>query len=96
MDKLKLTGRDLGQAFNSRCGCACLRHVVVLIIKTDYLKVENSTKENDNFRLSPVNFPSPPPSLMDIIDRLPIYPHPLQISKANGCYLGVNNQWSVL
>jgi hypothetical protein len=34
MDKLKLTGQNLGQVFSSRYGCECVCHAVVLITKT--------------------------------------------------------------
>jgi hypothetical protein len=44
MDKLKLTGQNLGQVFNFKCGLACLYDAVVLIIKTAKLKVENSAQ----------------------------------------------------
>ncbi len=54
MDKLKLTGQNLGRVFNFKCGRACLYHAVVLIIKTAKLKVENSAQTT--FRFSPVSF----------------------------------------
>jgi hypothetical protein len=57
MDKLKLTGQNLGQVFNFKCGRACLYHAVTVIIKTAKLKVENSAQTT--FRLSPVSFCAP-------------------------------------
>jgi hypothetical protein len=57
MDKLKLTGRNLGQAFNSRCGHACLCHAILLITKTAKLKVENLSKTT--FRFSLISFSTP-------------------------------------
>jgi hypothetical protein len=54
MDKLKLNSTKLVLSYiNSRCGCACLYHAVELVIKTAYLKVENSA--HITIRLSPVS-----------------------------------------
>jgi len=57
MDKLKLTGQNLGRVFNFACGCVCLCHAVALIIKTAKLKVENSTQTT--FSFSPVSIRAP-------------------------------------
>jgi hypothetical protein len=58
MDKLKLNStKQVLSYINSRCVCACLYHSVALVIKTAYLKVENSAKIT--FRLSSVVFVLP-------------------------------------
>jgi hypothetical protein len=56
-NKLKPKGQNLGRAFNSRCGRACLCHAIVLIVRTAELKVENSARTT--FRLSTVSFHAP-------------------------------------
>ncbi len=34
MRELKLTGRNLGQVYDSRCGCVCLCHAITFITQT--------------------------------------------------------------
>ncbi len=53
MDKLKLTGQNLGWFFNTGYGRACERHTVTFITKTAKLKAENSAKTT--FRLSNID-----------------------------------------
>jgi hypothetical protein len=57
MDKLKLTGQNLGRVFNFKCERVCLYHAVTLITKTDKLKVEYSAQTT--FRFSPVSVCAP-------------------------------------
>jgi hypothetical protein len=40
MDKLKLTGQNLGRVFNSRLGRACMGHAIVRITKQPNLKLK--------------------------------------------------------
>jgi hypothetical protein len=54
VDKLMLTGRNLGWDFNSRRARACLCRAITVVTKTAYLKVENSAQTT--FRFSPVSF----------------------------------------
>jgi len=42
LDKIKLTGLNLGQVFNSRSGCMSHMHFFAQYCKTDQLRVENS------------------------------------------------------
>ncbi len=56
MDKLKLTGQNLGRVFNSRLGCSCIDHAIVHITKRPNL-VENSAQTA--FRFSPISFRTP-------------------------------------
>jgi len=51
MNKLLITGRNLGRVSNSRCGRACVCHAVILITKTAYLNVENSAQTNFSLSL---------------------------------------------
>ncbi len=57
MDKLKLTGQNLGRVFNFRRAHFGLYHAVILITKTAKLKVEISAQTA--FRFSPVNYRTP-------------------------------------
>ncbi len=57
MHKLKLTGQNLGQVFNFKCGRVCQYRAVALIIKTGKLKVENSAQTT--FMFSTGSFPAP-------------------------------------
>jgi hypothetical protein len=57
MDKLKLTGQNLGRVFNFKCGRVCLHHGVTLITKTAKFKVENLVQTT--FSFSPVSFCAP-------------------------------------
>jgi hypothetical protein len=57
LDKLKLTGQNLGRVFNFKCGHISLQHAVELITKIAKLKVENSARAT--FRFSPVSFHHP-------------------------------------
>ncbi len=45
MDKLKLTGRNLGRVFNSRLGHACKGHTIEHITKQPNLKLETRPKQ---------------------------------------------------
>ena len=45
IDKLKLTGRNLGQVFNSRLGRACIGHAIVHIAKQPNLKLKTQPKQ---------------------------------------------------
>jgi hypothetical protein len=45
MDKIKLTGQNLGRVFNSRLGCACIRNVIVHITKQPNLKLKTWPKQ---------------------------------------------------
>jgi hypothetical protein len=45
MDKLKLTGRNMGRVFNSRLGRACIGHAIVHITKQPYLKLKTRPKQ---------------------------------------------------
>jgi hypothetical protein len=45
MDKLKLTGRNLGQAFNSRLSRACIVHAIVHLRKQPNLKLKTWPKQ---------------------------------------------------
>ncbi len=44
MDKLKLTGQNLGRVFKSRLGRVCIGHELYTFCKTAELKVENSAQ----------------------------------------------------
>jgi len=57
MDKLKITGQNLGRVFNFKNGHVRPYLAITLIIKTAKLKVENSAQTT--FRLSPVSFGAP-------------------------------------
>ncbi len=45
MDKLKLTGRNLGRVFNSRLDRACIGHAIVHITKQPNLKLKTRPKQ---------------------------------------------------
>jgi hypothetical protein len=45
MDKLKLTGQNLGQVFNSRLGHACIGHAIVHIANEPNLKLKTRPKQ---------------------------------------------------
>jgi hypothetical protein len=45
MDKLKLTGLNLGRVFNSRLGHACTGHEIVHITKQPNLKLKTQPKQ---------------------------------------------------
>jgi hypothetical protein len=45
MDKLKLTGLNLGRVFNSRLGRACIGHAIVHITKQPNLKLKTWPKQ---------------------------------------------------
>jgi hypothetical protein len=45
MDKLKLTGLDLGQVFNYRCGCACTKINTCTSTKQPNLELKTQPKE---------------------------------------------------
>jgi hypothetical protein len=45
MDKLKLTGLNLGRVFHSRLGCACIGHAIVHITKQPNLKLKTQPKQ---------------------------------------------------
>ncbi len=49
MDKLGLTGQDLGRVFNSRSGCFHIMKKMLPPSKTVYLKVENSDQASFRF-----------------------------------------------
>jgi hypothetical protein len=55
LDKLKLTGRNLGRVFKSRLGRVCTDQELYTFYRTAWLKVENSAQTT--FRLSPVSTP---------------------------------------
>ncbi len=54
MDKLNLTGQNLGRVFKSRLGRVCIGHELYTCCETIQLKVENSGQTT--FRFSPVSF----------------------------------------
>jgi hypothetical protein len=45
MDKLKLTGQNLGRVFNSRLGHACMFRVIAYITKQPNLKLKTWPKQ---------------------------------------------------
>ncbi len=45
MDKLKLTGWNLGQVFCSRLGCTCIGHAIVRKSKQPNLKLKTQPKQ---------------------------------------------------
>ncbi len=45
MDKLKLTGQNLGRVFHSRLGCTCIGHAIVHITKQPKLKLKTRPKK---------------------------------------------------
>jgi hypothetical protein len=45
MDKIKLTGLNLGRVFNSRLGRACIGHAIVHITKQPNLKLKTRPKQ---------------------------------------------------
>jgi hypothetical protein len=45
MDKLKLTGQNLGQVFNSRLGRACICHAIACMTKRPNLKLKTQPKQ---------------------------------------------------
>jgi len=45
MDKLKLTGRNLGRVFNCRLGRACIGHAIVHVTKQPNLKLKTRPKQ---------------------------------------------------
>ncbi len=45
MDKLQLTGRNLGRVFNSRLGCAWIRRSIAYITKQSNLKLKTRPKQ---------------------------------------------------
>jgi len=45
MDKLKLTGWNLGRVFNSRLGCAWMCHSIAYITKQSNVKLKTSPKQ---------------------------------------------------
>ncbi len=45
MDKLKLTGLNLGRVFNSRLGSACIGRAIVHITKQPNLKLKTRPKQ---------------------------------------------------
>ncbi len=45
MDKLKLTGRNLGQVFNSRLGRACMCCAIAYVTKQSYLNLKTWPKQ---------------------------------------------------
>ncbi len=51
MDKLKLTGQNLGRVFKFRLGHVCIGHKLYTFCKTAQLKVENLAQTT--FRFSP-------------------------------------------
>jgi hypothetical protein len=57
MDKLQLTGQNLGRVFNYRCVRASIYMSFMHIFKTASLIVENSAETS--FRFSPVSFRAP-------------------------------------
>jgi len=57
LDKLKLTGRNLGRVFNFKCGHVHLYFAMTLRTKTAQLKVDNLTKTA--FRFLPLTFVLP-------------------------------------
>jgi hypothetical protein len=57
MDKLKVTGLNLGHDFNSRLGRACIGRAIVHITKQPNLKLK--TRPKTAFRFSPVRFRTP-------------------------------------
>jgi hypothetical protein len=57
MDKLKLTGQNLGRVFNFKFELVCPYLAIELITKTAQLKVENLAQTT--FRFSPVSFRAP-------------------------------------
>jgi len=57
MNKLKLTGQNLGRVFKTRLGRVCTGHEMYIFCKTAQLKVENSAQTT--FRLSPIGFWAP-------------------------------------
>ncbi len=44
IDKLKLTGRNLGQVFNSGLGCTCIGNAIAHITKHPNLKLKTQPK----------------------------------------------------
>ncbi len=57
MDKLKLTGQNLGRVFKSRLSRVCAGHELYTFCKTAKLKVENLAQTT--FRFSPLAFELP-------------------------------------
>ncbi len=45
LNKLKLTGQNLGQVFNSRQGPACIRHPSTLLTKQPNFKLKTQSKQ---------------------------------------------------
>jgi hypothetical protein len=45
MDKLQLTGQNLGQFFNSRSGCMCAMHLCSYEAKQPNLKLKTQPKQ---------------------------------------------------
>ncbi len=45
MDKLKLTGQNLGRVFNSRLGLACIYHANAYVTKQPNLKLKTRPKQ---------------------------------------------------
>ncbi len=45
MDKLKLTGQNLGRVFHCRLGCTCIGHAIVHITKQLNLKLKTRPKQ---------------------------------------------------
>jgi hypothetical protein len=68
MDKLKLTGENLGQVFNSRYVFAYVAHATVLRTKAAKLKVENSAQTT--FRFFPARFHAPHYTVRPVKNRL--------------------------
>ncbi len=54
MDKLKLTGQNLGRVFNSKRGHACQHQAITLVTKTVQLEAKKLAKMT--FRCSPITF----------------------------------------
>ncbi len=45
MDKLKLTGQNLGRFFNSICVCSFVLQAIMVITKTAWIKVEKQPQQ---------------------------------------------------
>jgi hypothetical protein len=57
MDTLKLIGLNLGQVFNSRCGCVSM--LISKYSSSKQPKLKLKTRSKTSFRLSPVSFRTP-------------------------------------
>ncbi len=58
MDKLKLTGQNLGPVFNSRCGCKCAMHLCRYEAKRPNLKLKSQPKQLLGSALPAPGFPN--------------------------------------